>query len=238
VNVSALQTTDIVGGSFTLALLGMVGAAVLLLLATGWVGRAWKLPVALAAIVALVAAVDYFEAREVWLAAKQAPIIYRYSAWMITIPLQVLTLYFFVATVGAPSVALFWRLLVVSVFTVLVRYLGEAGFTHAALSFLIGIVGWLYILGECFFGQMNEIVGRSEDETLQRGYFWLRLIVTIGWAIYPLSDFIANFAGGADGGGRALAFNLADFVNRIGFGLVILAVAMNAAAARTQTTSR
>ena len=151
-------------------------------------------------------------------------------------PVQVLTLYFFVATVAAPSAALFWRLLVVAVFTVLVRYLGEAGFTHAALSFLIGIVGWLYILGECFFGQMNEIVSRSEDELLRRGYFWLRLIVTIGWAIYPLSDFITNFAGGADSGGAPSSSIFADFVNRIGFGLVILAVAMNAAAARTQVT--
>jgi sensory rhodopsin len=238
VNVSTLQTTDIVGGSYSLAFLGMVAATALLLLATGWVGRLWKLPVALAAIVMLVAAADYFEAREVWLAVKQVPIIYQYSAWMITIPVQVLALYFFVATVAAPSAALFWRLLVVAVFTVLVRYLGEAGFTHAALSFLIGIVGWLYILGECFFGQMNEIVSRSEDEVLQRGYFWLRLIVTIGWAIYPLTDFIANFAGGADSGGRALAFNLADFVNRIGFGLVILAVAMNAARAKAQTAGR
>ena len=237
-NVSPLQTTDIVGGSYSVTLLGMVATTALLLLATGWVGRVWKLPVALASVVTLVAAADYFEAREVWLAAKQAPIIYQYSAWMITIPVQVLALYFFVATVAAPSAALFWRLLVVAVFTVLVRYLGEAGFTHAALSFLIGIVGWLYILGECFFGQMNEIVSRSENESLQRGYFWLRLIVTIGWAIYPLTDFITNFGGGADIGGRALALNLVDLVNRIGFGLVILAVAMSAAAARTQTTGR
>jgi sensory rhodopsin len=238
VNVSALQNTDIVGGSYSVAFFGMVATTALLLLATGWVGRSWKLPVALAAVVTLVSAVDYFEAREVWLAVKQAPIIYQYAGWMITIPVQVLTLYFFVATVAAPSAALFWRLLVVAVFTVLVRYLGEAGFTHAALSFLIGIVGWLYILGECFFGQMNEIVSRSEDEVLQRGYFWLRLILTIGWAIYPLSDFITNFAGGADSSGRDLAFNLADFVNRIGFGLAILAVAMNAGEARTQTVRR
>jgi hypothetical protein len=99
----------------------MFATTALLLLATGWVGRLWKLPVALAAIVTLVAAVDYFEAREVWLAVKQAPIIYQYAGWMITIPVQVLTLYFFVATVAAPSAALVWRLLVVATFTVLVR---------------------------------------------------------------------------------------------------------------------
>ena len=231
-NVNALQTSDIVGGSFSLAFLGMLATTVFLLLSTGWVARSWKLPVAMAAVVTLVAAVAYFEAREVWFATKQVPIIYQYAAWIITIPIQVLALYFFVATVAPLTTALFWRLLVVAVFTVLVRYLGEAGFTHAALSFLIGIVGWLYILGECFFGRMNEIVDSSDDEALQRGYFWLRLIVTIGWAIYPLSDFIVNFAGGADGGGRAVAYNLADFINRIGFGLAILAVAMGASASK------
>ncbi len=230
-NLNALQTTDVVGGTFSLALLGMLASATFLLLATGWVARKWKLPVALSALVALVAAADYFEAREVWLAARQIPIIYQYCGWMITIPVQVLALYFFAATVASPGAALFWRLLIVAVLTVLVRYLGEAGFTHAALSFLIGIVGWLYILGECFFGRMNEIVVNSEDESLERGYFWLRLIVTIGWAIYPLCDFIASFGGGADGGSRAIAYNLADFINRIAFGLAILAVAMNASGA-------
>jgi bacteriorhodopsin len=230
VTLNALQTTDIVGGTYSLALLGMMACAILLLLATGWVSRSWKLPIGLSAIVAIVAAAEYFEAREVWLAAKQVPIIYQYAGWMITIPVQVLALFFFVATAAAPSSALFWRLLVVAVITVLARYMGEAGFTHAALSFLIGIVGWLYILGECYFGRMNEIVVQSDDEVLQRGYFWLRLIVTIGWAIYPLCDFIANFGGGSDNGGRAVAYNLADFINRIAFALAILAVAMKASA--------
>ena len=48
VNVSALQTTDIVGGSYSVAFLGMVATTALLLLATGWVGRRgscrWRWP--------------------------------------------------------------------------------------------------------------------------------------------------------------------------------------------------
>lgn len=236
VTFNALQTNDVVGGTFSVALLGMLACAVLLLLALGWVSRAWKLPVALSAIVAVVAFADYYEAREVWLATQHVPVIYQYAGWMITMPAQVMALYFVVATVEGPGVALFWRLLIVSVVMVLARYMGEAGFTHAAVSFLIGIVGWLYILGECFFGRMNEIVVKSEDETLQRGYFWLRLILTVGWAIYPIADFVANFAGGAaSGGGRAAAYNLADLVNRIAFGLGILAIALQSSAPRERT---
>ena len=225
-NGIVLQATDVAGGTFSLALLGMIGEAALLLLATGWVARAWKLPVALSAIVGLLAALDYFEAREVWLATHQAPVSYQYVGWTVTMPLQVLSFFFFAGTVATPPFALFWRLLVVSVLMVIVRYMGEAGFMHAALSFLIGIVGWLYILGELYFGRLNEVVAGSHDEPVQRGYFWLRLIVTVGWAVYPLCNFIAAFGGGAAAGGLAVTYNLADFINRIAFGLAVLATAM------------
>ncbi len=154
------------------------------------------------------------------------PIVYQYAGWMVTIPMQVVALYFFVATAKTPSVALFWRLLVVAVATILARYMGDAGLMNATLAFLIGIVGWLYILGELFFGQMAEYVAKSGDRRLQQGYFWLRLIVTVGWAIYPLGNFIMSFGGGADPGGFAIAYNLADFLNRIAFGLTFLAVAL------------
>jgi bacteriorhodopsin len=226
VNPSVLNTTDVAGATFSLALFGMVATTVLLLLATGWVTLKWKLPLALCALVTLVGALSYFDAQSVWLSTQQIPVVYQYVSWMITIPVQVVALYFFVATVRAPSVALFWRLLVVAAVTILARYMGEAGFMHATLSFLIGIAGWLYILGECYFGQMGEIVAGSDDQRLQRGYFWLRLIVTIGWAIYPLGNFIASFGGGVDSGSLAVAYNLADFINRIAFGLAFLAVAL------------
>ncbi len=73
---------------------------------------------------------------------------------------------------------------------------------------------------------MAEIVAKSGDERLQRGYFWLRLIITIGWAVYPLGNFIMSFGGGTDTGGFAIAYNLVDFVNRIAFGLAFLSVAL------------
>ncbi|MET1026710.1 MAG: bacteriorhodopsin, partial [Dongiaceae bacterium] len=84
-DVKLLQATDITGGTFTLSRVGMLGTAVLLFLGTGWVARKWKLPVALAGLVALIACAYYFQAREVWLAAGQMPVIYRYVDWLITV---------------------------------------------------------------------------------------------------------------------------------------------------------
>ena len=225
-DIKMLQSTDVIGGSFSLILVGMVGATVLLFLGTGWVVRKWKLSVALAGIVTLIAAAHYYQATGVWLHLAQMPVIYRYIDWLITVPIQVVTLYFFIAALSPPPVGVFWRLLVVAIVMILARYMGEVGFMNATLGFLIGIAGWLYILGEVFFGKLSEINTKSSNEIVQTGFFWLRLIVTVGWAVYPLCNFIASFAGGVDEGQLSIVYNLADFVNQITFGLVILTVAL------------
>jgi sensory rhodopsin len=221
-----LQATDIEGGTFSLLLVGTVAASVLLFLATGWVSRKWKLSVTLAGVVTLVAAMHYFQARGVYQIAGQVPVIYRYIDWLVTVPVQVLAVYFFVGTLAPAPVGLFWRLLVVAAVTIIARYMGEVGFMNATLGFLIGIVGWLYILGEIFFGRLAEISGRSSNEPVQTGFFWLRLIVTVGWAIYPLCYFIASFAGGVEPGKLNIVYNLSDVVNQIAFAMVILTTAL------------
>jgi bacteriorhodopsin len=229
-DVKVLQPTDVTGGTFALALIATIGTSVLLLLGTGWVAKRWKLPVALAALASIIATAYYLQARELWSAAGELPVIYRYVEWLITVPIQVLTLYFFIAAVDRPPVGLFWRLLVVAIVTIIARYMGEVGFMHPTLGFLIGIVGWLYILGEVYFGKLGEINGRA-GEQVQTGFFWLRLIVTVGWAVYPLCNFVAGFAGGAGEGTLSIVYNLADFINLILFGLIVLYVAMQESAA-------
>jgi sensory rhodopsin len=226
VNVSVMPTMDLTGASYSATLMGLIATSILLLIGTGWVRGGWKLPVALCAVAALVGVLATFEARNVWLATGQVPLVYHYVGWIVSIPVQIAALYFMARQAGQLSVALFWRLLVTSVLMILVRYLGEAGFMHATLAFLIGIVFWLYILGELFFGRMDEAIAKSRNPALQRGYFWLRLIVTVGWAVYPLGNFITSFGGYVDQGGLSVTYNIADFLNRMAFGLALLATAI------------
>src|SRR5690606_18180068 len=134
VNPTMMNTADVAGATFSLALFGMGATTVLLLLATGWVAGRWKLPVALCALVTLIGAAGAYDARAVWLGAKDLPVVYHYVGWMIAVPVQVVALYFYVAVAKTPSTALFWRLLVVAVATILARYMGEAGFMHATLA--------------------------------------------------------------------------------------------------------
>jgi sensory rhodopsin len=221
-----LQATDVASGTFSLLLVATLAATVLLLLGTGWVSKKWKLPVALAGLVTLVSALHYFEAGQLWQSTGQMPAIYRYIAWFVTMPLQVATLYFFINAMASLSTWLFWRLLVVSVVMVLARYLGETNLMYPTLGFLIGLVAWLYILGEVFFGRMGEVSAKSANLSVHRGYFWLRLIVTVGWAVYPLCYFIAGFAGGVADDKLNIVYNLADLVNQIAFGFTVLTAAM------------
>ena len=225
-NNPVMQTIDLTGASYSAALMGMLATTLLLFVGTAWVQRSWKIPVTLCAVAALVGVLSLYESRLVWLAQSQVPLVYHYVGWIVAMPTLVITLYFVVRSVGAVSIALFWRLLIVSVLMVLFRYLGEAGIVHPTLAFLIGLAFWLYILGELFFGQMEDAVSKSMNSSVQRGYFWLRLIVTIGWAIYPLANFIISFSSHVDTGGMSIAYNLAEFVNRMAFGLTVLTTAV------------
>lgn len=221
-----MKTADLVAAGFSAAFLAMVGATIILLIGTAWVRRGWKLPVLLAAIALLVGALSSMEAREAWLAAANTPTDYFYVGWIVSIPLQIAALYFTARQAGTLSVALFWRLVGIAALMILVRYLGDAGYMNTTLSFLIGVILWLYILGELFFGRMDEVVAKSRIAPLKRGYFWLRLIVAVGWAIYPLVHFLVSSGSGIGPGTISLTYSLAEFPNRIAFGLALLAIAM------------
>lgn len=224
--VKLLNAQDFASGSFAMITIAMLGATVLLLAGTAWVSRRWKLALALAGIVTLVSALHYVGAASVWIETGQMTIIHRYIGWALTLPLQVVTLYFFARAVAHVPVGIFWRTLVAAIVMVLARYMGEAGLMHPALGFLIALALWLYILGEAYFGAMSEKMAAHGSDPARRGYFWLRLIMTIGWAIYPLCYFIATFSGSVGPADLIVTYNLADFINQIAFGLIILAVGM------------
>jgi len=54
----------------------------------------------------------------------------------------------------------------------------------------------------------------------------MRMIVTVGWAIYPLGYIFGYLTGGVDANSLNVIYNAADFLNKIAFGLIIWAAAM------------
>jgi len=226
-NASPLLPLDVASATFLLMTAAMAATTVLLLTAGRWVSPRWRLPVALSGLVPLVGVLHYGLSSLVWLQAHDMPVVFRYADWMIAAPVQVLTLYFFIQAVSSTPTGLFWRLLIASVAMVLARYMGETDLLYPTLGFLIGLLLWLYLLGELYFGRMAEIAAQSASDPVRIGFFWLRLIVTIGWALYPLSFLIVRLGNGADVAKMSVIYNLADLINQVAFVLAVLAAAIN-----------
>ena len=121
---------------------------------------------------------------------------------------------------------MFWRLLIASIVMLVAGYLGEAGYISAMAGFIVGVAAWIYILFELFSGEAGKAMKSSGNKALKTAFSAMRMIVTIGWAIYPLGYLFGYLAGGVDTNTLNIIYNLADFVNKIAFGLVIWACAM------------
>ena len=111
-----------------------------------------------------------------------------------------------------------------AVLMVLCRYLGDAHIFNPTLGVLLSIAFWLYILGEMYFGRMAEVM-RKASRPMQIGYFWIRLIMTIGWAVIPILHFVDVVIGVGHGPVIVTLYTIADLVNLIALALIYLAVA-------------
>ncbi len=172
--------------------------------------------------------------RGVWVQTGESPTVYRYIDWLITVPLQMIEFYLILAAVRKVPGGIFWRLLIGSLVMLIGGYMGEAGYINALLGFIIGIAGWLYILYEVFSGEAGKAAAKSGNKGLVTAFSAMRMIVTIGWAIYPLGYIFGYLTGGVDENSLNVIYNLADFINKIAFGLVIWAAAMQNTSARSR----
>ena len=121
---------------------------------------------------------------------------------------------------------MFWRLLVASLVMLVFGYLGEAGYISALFGWVVGTAAWIYIIYELFSGEAGKAMKSSGNKPLKTAFTAMRMIVTVGWAIYPLGYLFGYLLGGVDANALNIIYNFADFVNKIAFGLVIWAAAM------------
>ena len=235
---STLLPTDIVGGIFWLLSMAMIGATIFFLLERTKVDDRWHTTMTLLGVTMLVSAVFYHYVKTMWVETGTAPIILRYLDWILTHTMQVVLFYVILTAVTKVSSALFWRLLIGTLVMVIGEFLGAAGYMSATLGFIIGVVGWLYILGELYMGEASRANIDSGNEASHLAFNGLRLILTIGWAIYPLGYFINNLGGGVDVNSLNIIYNLTDFLNKIIFGFVIYRAAMNDTQARIEENKK
>jgi bacteriorhodopsin len=221
-----LSTDDFVGISFWLISMGMLAATAFFFMEQANVSTQWRKSVNVAGLVTGVAFINYMYMRGVWVETGDTPTVYRYIDWLITVPLQLVEFYLILSAVRKVDSSIFWRLLIGSLVMLVGGYLGEAGFINATLGFIIGMAGWIYILYEIFSGDAGKAAAKSGNKALVTAFGALRMIVTVGWAIYPLGYIFGYLIGGVDANTLNVIYNLADFVNKIAFGLVIWSCAV------------
>merc|ERR1712217_654009 len=167
--------------------------------------------------------------REYWVQLGGSPIVYRYIDWTITVPLQMVEFYLILSAVQPNiSAGMFWRLLIGTVVMLLSGYCGETGLVKPMAGFIFGMAGWAFILFEIFAGEAGKVAAGDEkvNENVKSSFNTMRLIVSVGWSIYPIGYVLGNLMTIKNAPAMLnLVYNLADVVNKIAFCLAIWAAA-------------
>jgi bacteriorhodopsin len=219
-----LNPNDLVGVSFWIISAAMVAATFFFYVERDRAVGKWKTSLSVAAMVTGIAAIHYFYMRGVWVTTGETPVVFRYVDWLLTVPLQIIEFYLILAAIAVVSASLFWRLLCASVVMLIAGYLGEIGSMNVWFAFIIGMIAWIYIIYEIFAGEASKISASEGTPASQKAFNALRIIVTVGWAIYPIG-YVIGYVGAGSADSLNLIYNLADFVNKIAFGVVIWAAA-------------
>ena len=128
---------------------------------------------------------------------------------------------------------LMWKLIFASVIMLVTGYWGEAlDQSNAWLWGLFSGIAYFYIVYLVWFGEVKQLAANAGGAVAEANK-WLGWFVLAGWAIYP----IGYMAGTGDFGGGQwyqglfsldmdVIYNIGDAINKIGFGLVIYALAI------------
>lgn len=227
---------DVVGTTFYIACNMMLAFTLFFFVQVSVVPRQWKTSVCVAGLVTGVAWYNYTLMKDQWVQTQQSPTTYRYTDWLITVPLQITEFYFILKSSGsAIPASLGLRLFTTSIMMVFFGWLAEINVMAKLVGFVLGCACWLYIVYESFAGEASMYAAKLTSASSKQAYGTLRLIVTVGWVIYPLGFAIAYLcffdqpAGVLSGTAMAalnVTYNLADFVNKGAFGLCVWSAAI------------
>ena len=215
-----LQGTDFVGITFWIVSIAMWAATIFFFYEGMKVSAKWRTSMVVAGLITFIAAVHYMYMREFWVTVGESPVVYRYIDWILTVPLQMIEFFLILVAAGAAvSSNSFWRLLVGTLVMIIGGYLGEAGYINVVIAFVIGMIGWIVIIWEIFRGEASQAA--ASKESVKSAFNAMRIIVLVGWAIYPLGYVLGLMMGTVDVNVLNGVYNLADFINKILFGLII-----------------
>uniref|UniRef100_UPI00404B3517 bacteriorhodopsin-like n=1 Tax=Flavobacterium sp. TaxID=239 RepID=UPI00404B3517 len=227
--VPKLDPTDYVGFTFFVGCMAMMAASAFFFLSLSQFDKKWRTSVLVSGLITFIAAVHYFYMRDYWAAHMESPTFFRYVDWVLTVPLMCVEFYLILKIAGAKQ-SLLWRMIGFSIIMLVTGYFGEAvDRDNASMWGLVSGLAYFAIVYDIWLGEASKLAKAAGGDVLV-AHKILCWFVLVGWSIYPLGYML-----GTDGwysGLHALnlnidvVYNIADAINKIGFGLVIYTLAV------------
>lgn len=228
---------------FWLGIVGMGAGAAYLFMMQGSLSKTYKKVAIVAGIICAVACFHYYRMANIYVeslanaisfdadgnvtigALEAFPTAYRYIDWLITVPLMVLE-FPLLLNLGKKGKPLFWGLGLVSLGMLIFAWIAETsplGGGSWWICYLISCGLWLVMVG-MLFTQVTKAASYLPADF--QGYLGvMKGFILIGWIIYPIGFLLA--LGGDNGeSAREIAYNIADVINKVGFGVACVAAAM------------
>jgi sensory rhodopsin len=236
--IGKFDPTDYVSFTFFVGTMAMLAASVFFFFEFSNTEKKWKTSILVSGLITFIAAVHYYYMRDYYRAYNDSPTFLRYVDWLLTVPLMCVEFYLITKKAGAKA-GLLTKLIAASVVMLVTGYIGEAMHPEETISWFWGAVSgaaYFYIVYLVWFGDVAQLA-KSASPAVANAVKVLGWFVLVGWAIYPLG-YILGTKGGLFGlelvTDRAAAkhamdivYNIADAINKIGFGLVIYALAQS-----------
>jgi bacteriorhodopsin len=190
----------------------------------------WRTSVLVSGLITFIAAVHYYYMRGYNLETGDSPTFFRYVDWTLTVPLMCVEFYLITKKAGA-KLSLLWKLILASIVMLVTGYLGETVYRGSSVFWgVVSGAAYFYIVYLVWFGEVSKLA-QSAGPNVAKATRVLAWFVLVGWAIYPLG-YILGTPGGLFGiqlvadpaaavKSMDIVYNIADAINKIGFGLVI-----------------
>jgi len=230
-NALPIATDNYVAFTFFVGTMAMMAASVFFFFELNNVPQKWRTSVLVSGLITFIAAVHYYYMRGYNLETGESPIFFRYVDWILTVPLMCVEFYLITKKAGGKA-GLLWQLILASVVMLVTGYIGEAIYGTQTQSWIWGLISgiaYFYIVYLVWFGEVAKLAGNA-GPAVNKAVKTLGWFVLVGWAIYPVG-YIAGTAGGLfgvrvfEGLSMDIVYNIGDAINKIGFGLVIYALA-------------
>ena len=223
-----MDPSDYIGFTFFIGCMAMMAASVFFFLSLSQFDKKWRTSVLVSGIITFIAAVHYFYMRDYWAEFGESPTFFRYVDWVLTVPLMCVEFYLILKVAGAKK-SLMWKLIFASMIMLIAGYFGEAVYTgQSALWGTISALAYFYIVYEIWLGSAKKLAVSAGGDVLH-AHKILCWFVLVGWAIYPLGYMLGTdgwYSSILGSGSVDIVYNIADAINKIGFGLVIYTLAV------------